>query len=443
MSATSSITMRAPPGPASPGAGSRDLGKRGAAAPPARQEVARLAVGGGDRERAGVLLRELLADALEVADLAHDDLDGLEHLRAGLGDAAQALAVAGEDVDAEFVLQLEDGLEMPGCEVNSTLAVSVRFRFGGPPPGRSGTGAGSWARFIRCAGPCAAAAIAAITASSRRPCGAAATARRDAAAAGARPAAADPCAHGRRRRGTAARRRRACSRRRERIARLDDAGCHEIEEGERHRAPRRAARGSARRRPRTAAPSSGRARHGRNRSRPRLIDTSRPARPPATPAGTALGAAAVIQGVQSRSRPRWPAMLLSSTKEMPSMMPPNTLRLTPPARHAGRRRGASAIITRQAKGYSAFPELDLVTLRRLLVVVQVADVAEQLDRRHGRQRQSGRHHAGRRGELPASQRRRASPRWPRRGRRRRLGPARHASSSSCQVSLSPMLAAPR
>ena len=38
----------------------------------------------------------------------------LQHLRAGLGDAAQALAVAREDVDAEFVLEFEDGLEMPG-----------------------------------------------------------------------------------------------------------------------------------------------------------------------------------------------------------------------------------------------------------------------------------------------------------------------------------------
>ena len=34
----------------------------------------------------------------------------LQHLLARLGDAAQALAVAGEDVDAELVLELEDRL---------------------------------------------------------------------------------------------------------------------------------------------------------------------------------------------------------------------------------------------------------------------------------------------------------------------------------------------
>src|SRR5205085_7192700 len=63
---------------------------------------------GGDRQRAGILLRELVADALEVVDLAHDDLDRLEHLLARLGDAAQALAVAGEDVHAELAFELED-----------------------------------------------------------------------------------------------------------------------------------------------------------------------------------------------------------------------------------------------------------------------------------------------------------------------------------------------
>jgi hypothetical protein len=47
-----------------------------------------------------------------LADLAQDELDRLQHLFSGLGDTAQPLAVAGKDVDAEFLFQLEDGL---GC----------------------------------------------------------------------------------------------------------------------------------------------------------------------------------------------------------------------------------------------------------------------------------------------------------------------------------------
>ncbi len=39
----------------------------------------------------------------------------------------------------------------------------------------------------------------------------------------------------------------------------------------------------------------------------------------------ALGILAATQGVQLRSSPRWPETLLSSTKLMPSMMPPKTL----------------------------------------------------------------------------------------------------------------------
>jgi hypothetical protein len=67
-------------------------------------------VGGGNAEGAAVLGAVLLADALEVADLAHDQLDALEHMLAGLGDALEALAVAREDVHAQLFLQLDDGL---------------------------------------------------------------------------------------------------------------------------------------------------------------------------------------------------------------------------------------------------------------------------------------------------------------------------------------------
>src|SRR6185369_1739494 len=86
-----------------------------------RQEVARLAVRRRDRERAGVLLGELVADPLQVADLAHDHLDRLQHLASGLGDAAQALAVAGEDVDAELAFDLEDRLGDAGLRREERL----------------------------------------------------------------------------------------------------------------------------------------------------------------------------------------------------------------------------------------------------------------------------------------------------------------------------------
>jgi len=47
---------------------------------------------------------------------------------AGFGDALQALAVAGEDLDAELFLEFDDRLGDAGCEVWSALAASVRFR---------------------------------------------------------------------------------------------------------------------------------------------------------------------------------------------------------------------------------------------------------------------------------------------------------------------------
>ena len=79
-----------------------------------RQHVARLGVGGGDRQGAAVLRAELLADALEVAYFAHDQLDALEHMLAGLGHALEPLAVAGENLHAQFLLQLDDGFGNAG-----------------------------------------------------------------------------------------------------------------------------------------------------------------------------------------------------------------------------------------------------------------------------------------------------------------------------------------
>jgi hypothetical protein len=78
-----------------------------------RQHVARLRVGGGDAQGAAVLRAELLADALEVAHLAHDEFDAFQHVLARLGDALEPLAVAREDVHAQLLLQLDDGLGHP------------------------------------------------------------------------------------------------------------------------------------------------------------------------------------------------------------------------------------------------------------------------------------------------------------------------------------------
>ena len=74
-----------------------------------RQHIAGLGVGGGDAQRAAVLGAVLLADALEVAHLAHDQLYALEDFLSRLGDALEALAVAREDIDAQLFLKLDDG----------------------------------------------------------------------------------------------------------------------------------------------------------------------------------------------------------------------------------------------------------------------------------------------------------------------------------------------
>ena len=67
--------------------------------------------------------------------------------------------------------------------------------------------------------------------------------------------------------------------------------------------------------------------------------------------GGEVGAKAASHGVQSRSKLRWPTTLFSSTKLIPSMMPPNTLRLMPPERACKYAKGkAKANITMQAKG---------------------------------------------------------------------------------------------
>ena len=73
------------------------------------QHIPGLGVGGGNRQGATVLLAVFLANAFEVVHLGQDALNAVQHLLAGLGDAFEAFAVAGEDVDAQLMFQLQNG----------------------------------------------------------------------------------------------------------------------------------------------------------------------------------------------------------------------------------------------------------------------------------------------------------------------------------------------
>ena len=73
-----------------------------------RQGIARLRVGGGDGQRALLLVGEFLGDLLDALDLAQDLAGGIDDALAGRGDAGQVLAAAGEDFDAQFVLEQAD-----------------------------------------------------------------------------------------------------------------------------------------------------------------------------------------------------------------------------------------------------------------------------------------------------------------------------------------------
>ena len=75
-----------------------------------RQHVARLRVGGRDAQATAVLRAELFPDALEVGYFALDDLDAGQNVLARLGHVLEALAMAREDVHAQLLLKLDDGL---------------------------------------------------------------------------------------------------------------------------------------------------------------------------------------------------------------------------------------------------------------------------------------------------------------------------------------------
>ena len=72
------------------------------------QGIARLRVGGGNRQRAGIVLDEIAGGAAQAFGVAQHAFDDRQHLRAGLGQAGQAFAGAHEEIDAELVFQLAD-----------------------------------------------------------------------------------------------------------------------------------------------------------------------------------------------------------------------------------------------------------------------------------------------------------------------------------------------
>ncbi|MNM96397.1 hypothetical protein D3C81_1088730 [compost metagenome] len=65
-------------------------------------------MGGGDGQRALLLVGELLGDLLDALDLAQDLAGGIDDALAGRGHAGQVLAAAREDFDAQLILEQAD-----------------------------------------------------------------------------------------------------------------------------------------------------------------------------------------------------------------------------------------------------------------------------------------------------------------------------------------------
>ena len=78
------------------------------------QHIPRLRVGGGNGQRAAVLSGKLVANAAQVAQFAQDDVNAFQHMLARLGHAADSLAMAGKNLNAQFLFQLDDGFGHPG-----------------------------------------------------------------------------------------------------------------------------------------------------------------------------------------------------------------------------------------------------------------------------------------------------------------------------------------
>src|SRR5690606_4566825 len=89
------------------------------------QKIPRLRMRAADGQAALVFPRELIADALEIVDLAHDAFDDLGDRMARFGQPLDALAVAFEDLDAQLFLELDDRLRYAGLR-----GVQAARRFG-------------------------------------------------------------------------------------------------------------------------------------------------------------------------------------------------------------------------------------------------------------------------------------------------------------------------
>ena len=236
-------------------------------------------------------------------------------------------------------------LEMPGCEVNSALAVSVRLR-----SRRTASWTNrNWWRFIGerriiHRSPRRRAAARGHRVDHRRrarrsPACRRDRDRRDGRRAGARPAAAGPGARWPpvpRKSGTTSTRVAAGGD--ERVDRVARGRRHQLEEGEAR--PARAGRAA---RTRAATASNGAAQRGsrapcanRTSARRHASRSSVAHQPAERGQRQQQVERARRRGDDPRrpvaSRPRWPTTLFSSTKLMPSMMPPKTFRLTPPER---------------------------------------------------------------------------------------------------------------
>jgi hypothetical protein len=78
-----------------------------------RQRVARLAVGGGDGQRALVAGGKIGADACQILRIAQNPRGQVEHDAARLGNADQPFAAALENGDAEFFFEQANLLGHP------------------------------------------------------------------------------------------------------------------------------------------------------------------------------------------------------------------------------------------------------------------------------------------------------------------------------------------
>ena len=307
----------------------------------AGQHVARLRVGGGDRQRAGCPAWRTRRRCAQVVDLAQDaSRSTVSTCSPGSVTRRRRLPWRAKMSTPSSSSSSRMALLTPGCEVCSALAVSVRLRlrrtasctkrnwcrFIDQRPSAASRGRWPWRRSPQGSSPTGGCSV---------QCTAGCAARRPSSSSG------------RSRRTWPPAPRNSGSTVTHGAAGGDQfgAGCrqvrrHELQKGQPHRQAGERRAHAAPPRPRRARPSAGRARRGRTGSGRRIGQRrfigSAPARRrrPATAAGRAGWARPTTsQGVQvAAARRCGPATLFSSTKLMPSMMPPKTFRLTPPAR---------------------------------------------------------------------------------------------------------------